>query len=48
VGDVILGRVGHVREVANATLFASESSYCTGHAPHGRRRPDAMTVMGHD
>lgn len=30
--DVILGRVGHVREVANATLFyaSSESTYCTG------------------
>jgi len=31
-GDVMLGRVGHVREIANATLFfaCSESSYCTG------------------
>ncbi len=30
--DVMLGRVGHVREVANATLFfaCDESSYCTG------------------
>jgi len=30
--DVILGRVGHVREIANATLFfaCEESSYCTG------------------
>ena len=30
--DVMLGRVGHVREVANATLFfaCAESSYCTG------------------
>lgn len=30
--DVILKRVGHVREVANATLFyaSSESTYCTG------------------
>ena len=29
--DVMLGRVGHVREVANATLFfaCAESSYCT-------------------
>jgi len=32
VKDVILGRVGHPREVANATLFyaSEESSYCTG------------------
>lgn len=31
-GDVMLGRVGHVREIANATLFfaCGESSYCTG------------------
>eukprot|EP00051_Salpingoeca_urceolata_P029868 m.491286 g.491286 ORF g.491286 m.491286 type:complete len:283 (-) comp29582_c0_seq1:19-867(-) len=30
--DVMLGRVGNTREVANATLFfaADESSYCTG------------------
>jgi NAD(P)-dependent dehydrogenase (short-subunit alcohol dehydrogenase family) len=30
--DVMLGRVGHVREVANATLFFAgpEASYCTG------------------
>jgi NAD(P)-dependent dehydrogenase (short-subunit alcohol dehydrogenase family) len=30
--DVMLGRVGHVREVANATLFfaSDESTYCTG------------------
>jgi len=32
VKDVMLGRVGHPREVANATLFyaCDESSYCTG------------------
>jgi len=32
IKDVMLGRVGHVREVANATLFfaCDESSYCTG------------------
>lgn len=32
VKDVMLRRVGHVREVANATLFyaCNESSYCTG------------------
>lgn len=32
IGDVILGRVGHPREIANATLFfaCNESSYCTG------------------
>jgi 3-hydroxybutyrate dehydrogenase len=31
VKDVMLGRVGHVREIANATLFfaCEESSYCT-------------------
>jgi NAD(P)-dependent dehydrogenase (short-subunit alcohol dehydrogenase family) len=30
--DVMLGRVGHVREIANATLYfaCDESSYCTG------------------
>jgi len=32
IKDVMLQRVGHVREVANATLFfaCDESSYCTG------------------
>ena len=32
IKDVMLRRVGHVREVANATLFyaCSESTYCTG------------------
>jgi len=32
VGDVMMQRIGHVREVANATLFfaCDESSYCTG------------------
>ena len=31
VKDVMLGRVGNTREIANATLFfaGSESSYCT-------------------
>ena len=31
VKDVMLGRVGNTREIANATLFfaCSESSYCT-------------------
>jgi len=32
IGDVMMQRVGHVRELANATLFfaCDESSYCTG------------------
>jgi len=32
VGDVMMQRIGYVREVANATLFfaCNESSYCTG------------------
>ena len=43
--DVMLGRVGHVREVANATLFfaCAESSYCT--ATHLTLSPLAGSVQ---
>jgi 3alpha(or 20beta)-hydroxysteroid dehydrogenase len=49
VKDVMLGRVGNTREIANATLFfaSAESSYCT--ATHlmvdGGQTP--CTVMEH-
>jgi len=47
--DVMLGRVGHVRELANATLFfaSDESSYCTGTHLMVDGGQSTCTVMDH-